>query len=478
MQTVLADRYVLEHEIARGAVGVVWRALDRITGDRVAVKVLRPELRGEAEIFESFSAEAEILRTIDHPGVVSVKDFIVTDAACAVVLEFIEGLDLREHLRLHGPLSAAEAARRCASAAETLAAIHRAGYRHGDVKPGNLMLAGPEGLKFIDFGIARAAASKTVPSHGTPEYIAPEVASGDSVGLGVDNYALGLVLYEALTAHSAYRGGSITDVVERHLTRIPVKPAAVDARLWDVVETLLALDPRARGDLDAIALELRRLAPTLSTQATAPIEPELRERDATASFTCSPVTPQAGEIDRGALDALLAAGAEGSTAEGSSAEASSARASAVEAGAAEGGAPRGDATGDDPDSDARFLRRFILVGAAGVAVLAVAFWVVMAFSGPRVPNEDDVADPSEQAASSAPAESETAAEPTEPATASSPVPDETTTAPQGPEAESDTPDQETDDMSESESGDGGSTEGGSDDELPGSDLIGSPMPDN
>jgi serine/threonine-protein kinase len=450
MQTVLADRYVLEHEIARGAVGVVWRAVDRITGERVAVKVLRPELRGETEIFESFSAEAEILRTIDHPGVVSVKDFIVTDAVCAVVLEFLEGLDLREHLRVHGPLSAAEAARRCASAAETLAAVHRAGYRHGDVKPGNLMLSGPDGLKFIDFGIARAAASKTAPSHGTPEYIAPEVASGDSVGLGVDNYALGLVLYEALTARSAYRGGSITDVVDRHLTRIPVKPAAVDERLWDVVEMLLALDPRARGDLDAVAAELRRLAPGLPAQATAPIEPELRERDATAKFAYSPVTPHAPEIAPAALGALLTAESESEGGDGA----------------------------DDRDSDARFRRGLFLVGGAGFAVLAVAFWAVMVFSGPGVPNEGEAADPSAEIATSAPAEDETSAEPTEPSTDASPTPGEATTAPQGPEAESDTTDQESDEMSESDDGGEGSTEGGSDDDSPGSDLIGSPMPDN
>jgi serine/threonine-protein kinase len=451
MQTVLADRYVLEQEIARGAVGVVWRALDRITGDRVAVKVLRPELRGETEIFQSFSAEAEILRTIDHPGVVSVKDFIVTDAVCAVVLEFIEGLDLREHLRVHGPLPAAEAARRCASAAETLAAIHRAGYRHGDVKPGNLMLAGSDGLKFIDFGIARAAASRTAPSHGTPEYIAPEVASGDSVGLGVDNYALGLVLYEALTAHSAYRGGSITEVVERHLAQIPVKPAAVDPRLWDVVEMLLALDPRARGDLDAVAAELRRLAPTLSTQATAPIEPELRERDATATFAYHPVTPHAAEIDQNALGALLVAEAAGD------------------------GRP---AAGEDADSDARFRRGLFLVGGVGFAVLAAGFWAVVTFSGPDVTNEGDLADPSGGTVTSAPAEDETTAEPTEAATDVSPSPGESTTPPQGPETESSIPGQESDDMSGSEEGDGDSTEGGSETQLPGSDLIGSPMPDN
>lgn len=454
MQTVLADRYVLEHEIARGAVGVVWRGLDQVTGDLVAVKILRPELRDETDIFESFRAEAEILRTIDHPGVVAVKDFIVTIEVCAVVLEFLPGLDLREHLRVHGPLSAAEAARRCASAAETLAAIHRAGYRHGDVKPGNLMLAGADGLKFIDFGIARAAASKTAPSHGTPEYIAPEVASGDSASPGVDNYALGLVLYEALTAHSAYRGGSITEVVERHLTRIPVKPAAVDAELWRIVEMLLALDPRARGDLDAVAAELRGLAPRLSGQATAPIAPELKERDATATFKYEPVTPHAPEIEAGALGAMLTA----------------------PEGAADGDDGRGAVYGKETE---RLGRGWIIgLAAAGCFVVIAAVWAFLVVTRPDLPNEDDVADPSESASASASAEVESSAEPTEPGEEPSATPSEEGTTPQGPDVESESPDQESDDMSESEGGGDDSTEGGSDDDSPGSDLIGSPMPRN
>ncbi|MEU5874429.1 protein kinase [Glycomyces sp. NPDC047369] len=435
MKSVLADRYVLEHEIARGAVGVVWRAADRITGERVAVKVLREELRGEAEIFESFRAEAEILRTIDHPGVVGVKDFIVTDAVCAVVLEFIEGLDLREHLRLHGPLPAAEAALRCASAAETLAAVHRSGYRHSDVKPGNLMLSGAEGVKFVDFGIARAAASRTAPSHGTPEYIAPEVASGDSASTGVDNYALGLVLYEALTAHSAYRGGSITEVVERHLTRIPVKPVAVDPELWRVVETLLSLDPRARGDLDAIAAELRRLAPRLSRQATAPIEPELRERDATKSFLYEPVTPHAGE----GIGALLAAGQE-------------------------------------PPAEPARRGRFLVAALVLVGLAAAAVWAVAALTGPDVPNAENAGDPSEEAGTSAPAEDESSADPTEPTPDASPSGDAASATPEGTESESPDNGVESTDMSGSEGQTEGSTEGGSDDDSPGSDLIGSPMP--
>ncbi|HEX2144371.1 MAG TPA: hypothetical protein VHG10_07680, partial [Glycomyces sp.] len=213
---------------------------------------------------------------------------------------------------------------------------------------------------------------------------------------------------------------------------------------------LLALDPGARGDLDATAAELRRLAPRLSTQPTAPIEPELRERDATAAFTYDPVTPHAADIDHGAIGAMLAAESHGDGRD----------------------AVPGDESGGRP------RRGLMVLAAATGLVLIAALWALWAVASPDLPSEEDVADPSEKAASSAPAEDETSPEPTEPATEESPTPGEESTVPQGPDSDSDTPDQESDEMSESEDNGGDSTEGGSDDDSPGSDLIGSPMPDN
>lgn len=439
MHTVLADRFELHTELARGSVGVVWRGLDRVTGENIAVKILREELRGEPEVVESFFAEAEILNAIEHPGVIGVRDFIVTDEILAIVLEYTEGPDLREHLRLHGPLSAAETARRCAFAAETLAAVHRAGYLHGDVKPGNLLLAGADAVKFIDFGIARAAASASTPSHGTPEYTAPEIAAGDSACPGIDNYALGLVLYEALTARSAYRGGSITDVLDRHRAKIPVKPAAVDAELWAVVETLLALDPRERGDLDGIAAELRRLAPSLSEQATAPIEPRLRDRGAPSSDAHSPVTPPVPAF--AAAEVL-------------------------------------------PSHEPSKRRGLAIAGVGALGLLAAAAFVLFALPGVGGGGED-VADPSstvEPAEETEPADDATTA-PAETAEPSEEDPSEEPSAPgpQGPGTDNDAPVTETDGLSDSE--DGGtsadeSNEGTHVDQFPGSDLIGSHMPGN
>lgn len=434
METVLADRFVLQSEIARGAVGVVWRAADRVTGDQVAVKILSEELRGEPAVVEGFFAEAEILAAIDHPGVVEIRDFVHTDEVLALVLELVEGPDLREHLRLHGPLCESEAALRCAAAAEALAAVHRAGFRHGDVKPGNLLLHGPDGVKFIDFGVARPAKSTTLPSHGTPEYTAPEIAAGGATRPSIDNYALGLVLYEALTGHSAYRGGSITEVLDRHLTRIPVKPAVLDGGLWEVVETLLALDPDRRGDLDQVAAELRRLAPELSTRASAPIEPVLRDRDATSELARAPLTPAAaGE----ALDAA-----------------------------------------EVPSGPTRSRRRRLALAGAGALLAAAAAAVLFVLPGGEPP-ELDASDPSPTAEAVETAEPTQAPAETpsqEPAGESSQTP-----GPRAPETDSGARERESHDMSDSEgdgSASGDSTEGTSVDEVPGSGLIGSRMPGN
>ena len=437
METVLADRFVLESEIARGAVGVVWRGHDRATGRTVAVKVLREELRGEPEVVESFFAEAETLNAIDHPGVVGVRDFIVSDQVLAVVLEYLQGPDLREHLRRNGPMSQAEAARRCASAAETLAAVHRAGFLHGDVKPGNIMLT-DEGVKLIDFGIARSAASTTLPSHGTPEYTAPEVAAGDSACPGIDNYALGLVLYEALTARSAYRGGSITDVLDRHLAKIPVKPATVDPALWETVETLLSLDPSRRGDLDEIAAELRRLAPSLPEQATAPVEPQLRDRDPDSAISCAPVTPAAGEAR---LDDILSA----------------------------------------PEPPRR-RRGLALAGAGALGLAAIAAVVLFVLPGGGGGGDEDVADEPTATASAEPDPSpEEPVETDEPEAGPTDPPSEegAATPPAGePETGSAPEVGETDGLSGSEGANGSdeSNGGTTGDYFPGGDLIGSRMP--
>ncbi|WP_168801502.1 serine/threonine-protein kinase [Glycomyces buryatensis] len=450
MTTVLANRFALHHEIARGSVGVVWRGLDQVTGDAVAVKVLREELREETEIVETFFAEAEILNAIQHPGVIGVRDFIVTETIMAIVLEFVEGRDLREHLRAHGPLSAAEAARRCASAAETLAAVHRVGYLHGDVKPGNLMLSGDSGVKFIDFGIARAAEAEGTPSHGTPEYVAPEVAAGESVCPGIDNYALGLVLYEALTGHSAYRGGSIDEVLQRHLTEIPVRPVAVDAELWKVVETLLSLRPADRGDLDAVATELRRLAPRLSPNPTAPIKPRLRRREEPSKFHYSPVTPAAAAIDVAAVQE------------------------------AKGPEPTlFDMSDPLPERTERRRRPLLLAGAGALGLVAIAAVAVLALTGNGPHGGADVADQSESVETTAPAASgEPSEAPTEAASESPEADEASPSESEAAETDSDTPTLNSDDLSDSEEQENDSTEGTPVEELPGADVIGSRMPGN
>src|SRR5215475_1334513 len=133
-------RYVLEAEIARGAIGTVWRALDTATGERVAVKVLRPESAAQPELVDRFLTEAELLAELDHPCVVRVRDLVPWLGGYALVLDLVNGPDLKHRLRADGPLPPAVAADVVAQVADALAYLHRNGIVHGDVKPGNVLV--------------------------------------------------------------------------------------------------------------------------------------------------------------------------------------------------------------------------------------------------------------------------------------------------------------------------------------------------
>ena len=175
----LADRYVLETELARGAAGTVYRAVDTATGEKVAVKVLRHDAAAEPGVVSAFLDEAEVLAEINHPGIVRPRDFIATDEVMALVMDLVEGVDLRRQIRERGPLRPADAATIVSQLAAALAAIHAVGIVHGDVKPGNVLVPfGGGSVRLADFGVAHRSSVEYGPTHGTPEYVAPEIIDG------------------------------------------------------------------------------------------------------------------------------------------------------------------------------------------------------------------------------------------------------------------------------------------------------------
>jgi len=261
MQTLLDDRYRLETEIARGAIGAVWRGVDTLTGEPVAVKLLREEAAQVPDLVEGFLAEAEILAELNHPSVIRVRDFVNTGVGTAgrmaLVMDLVPGKDLRRRLRADGPVPPAVAASIVAQVAEALDYIHSRGVVHCDVKPGN-MLVPDDGspVRLADFGVARRLDRPAGATHATPEYVAPEVVAGATPSPAADVYALGVVLYELVCGRSPFRGGPPGEVLDRHLQCVPVPAPGMPAVLWPVIEQCMNADQRRRPKASQVAAQL------------------------------------------------------------------------------------------------------------------------------------------------------------------------------------------------------------------------------
>jgi len=265
MDGVLDGRYRLEREIAQGAIGAVWRAVDMATGTPVAVKMLRPEAAEQPDLVQCFRVEYGLLDAVKHPSVVRPYKLVETDGALAIVMELIEGEDLRRRVRRDGPVPPAIAANIVAQVADALAHLHAHGIVHGDVKPGNLVVPADGGpVRLVDFGVARRMAdSPPVSIHATPEYAAPEVVGGAAPSPTADLYALGIVLFELLCGRSPFRGGGPLQVLRRHGMCAAVPPPGLPPIVWPVIEECLSPDPARRPDARLVAARLRGVEPAL-----------------------------------------------------------------------------------------------------------------------------------------------------------------------------------------------------------------------
>jgi serine/threonine protein kinase, bacterial len=266
VDTPLGSRYVLHDVLGRGAMGQVFRGSVRGSGAAVAVKVLKPELVSDTEVVARFFRERSILTSIDHPNVAQVLDLVVEGETLGIVMELVDGQDLRRYLRARGTLPPAEAVYLAGQLLQGLAAVHAGGVVHRDVKPENVLVSMARGqmtLKLTDFGVSRlsygASLTKMTSLIGTPEYMAPELAEHDTATPAADLYSAGIVLYEMLAGRTPFAGGHPLAVLRRHVEQPPPPVPGVPGELWEQIESLLAKDPRSRPGSAAAALG--RLAP-------------------------------------------------------------------------------------------------------------------------------------------------------------------------------------------------------------------------
>ncbi|WP_232376698.1 serine/threonine-protein kinase [Amycolatopsis aidingensis] len=248
----IADRYEIGPVIGRGGSATVYRALDRSTGDQVAVKLFHA---GGARIARHRQRqELELLRRLRHPGLVTLYDAGTHQGQAYLVMRLATGSTLAARV-LCGPMSPAEVTELGAALARALEYVHSSGVTHRDLKPANVLL-GPDGPMLSDFGIAQALDSTRVTSSGvvvgTAAYLAPEQVRSEWVGPPADVYALGLVLLECLTGTRQYPGTLVESAVAR-LHHRPVLPEGLPAGLAALLTRMTADQPAQRPTAGAVA---------------------------------------------------------------------------------------------------------------------------------------------------------------------------------------------------------------------------------
>jgi serine/threonine-protein kinase len=275
--------YQLGELLGRGGMGEVYKASHRMLARPAAIKLIRPETLGSndpavaASAIARFRREAEAAAHLRSAHTVDLYDFGVTeDQTLYLVMEFLDGMDLESLVRQHGPMPAPRVVHVLRQVCDSLEEAHARGLVHRDIKPANIHLGRvgcrEDFVKVLDFGLVKTAGVGATQSlatmegviMGTPAYMAPEMALGDSVDGRADLYALGCVAYYLLTGEQVFTGDTVLKVITQHLQAVPVPPSErtelpIPATLEHLVLACLAKKPEERPQ------NARQLAQSLAT---------------------------------------------------------------------------------------------------------------------------------------------------------------------------------------------------------------------
>ncbi|MFF9865061.1 protein kinase [Streptomyces sp. NPDC013953] len=284
---VIAGRYELSTVIGQGGMGQVWTAYDGRLDRRVAVKLLRPDHMAAAtaadEMRRRFVRECRVTAQVSHPGLVTVHDAGSDGDDLYLVMEYVDGADLADHLAEHDPYPWQWAVSVGAQLCGVLAAVHAVPIVHRDLKPRNVMVRPDGTVTVLDLGVASVIDTDTTRlTHtgspiGSPAYMAPEQAMGGAVGPYTDLYALGILLHELLSGNVPFAGSTALGILHRHLYEPPLPVRQVRPEIPDALEALvlrlLAKDPQHRPSGAHEVYEA--LAPLLPTRGTpaGPLDP-------------------------------------------------------------------------------------------------------------------------------------------------------------------------------------------------------------
>ncbi len=286
--------YRVDGTIGQGSMGEVFRGIDTGLNRRVAIKILSEKHRDSPELRQRFVREGRAVAAISHPNVVQVFATGSFDDRPYIAMELLDGQDLGSIVEKRGPLDSLAAAHAILDGAQGLAAAAKAGLIHRDVKPSNLVRLSDGRVKVTDFGLAKPVDPGAEPALtamgvvvGTPDYIAPEQARGESIDERVDIYALGGTLYFLLTGIPPFRTGKPAEdkylkVVARHLRNPPpdasVTNPSVDKELAELTKTMMSKKAGDRPSYEDLIAQLTQIVARLDPSAVPMLISSARER--------------------------------------------------------------------------------------------------------------------------------------------------------------------------------------------------------
>jgi len=233
--STFAGRYQIIEELGKGGMGKVYKVLDTKIKEKVALKLLKPEIASDKKTIERFSNELKFARKIVHKNVGRMYDINEEKGTHYIAMEYVPGEDLKSFIRRSGQLTVGKAITIAKQICEGLAEAHRLGVVHRDLKPQNIMIDKEGNARIMDFGIARSLKAEGITDAGvmigTPEYMSPEQVEGKEANQRSDIYSLGVILYEMVTGRVPFEGDTSLTIAMKHKSEIPINPKEINAQI-------------------------------------------------------------------------------------------------------------------------------------------------------------------------------------------------------------------------------------------------------
>ncbi len=272
--TIFARRYQVIEDLGRGGMGRVYKVLDTEVKEKLALKLLNPEIASDAATIERFRNELKLARTVSHRNICRMYDLGREEGTYFITMEYVSGEDLKSLIHRIGALPVGKAVTIARQVGEGLAEAHRLGIVHRDLKPHNIMIDREGNARIMDFGIARSVTAKGITGAGmmigTPEYMSPEQVDGKDADRRSDIYALGIVLFEMLTGRLPFEGDTPLSVAVKQKSEPAPDPRKLNPQIPEDLEhvVLKCLEkPREKRyqNAEALLAELARIEKTLPT---------------------------------------------------------------------------------------------------------------------------------------------------------------------------------------------------------------------